>query len=94
MNEKIDKLIEWLNPQVTKDDRIVLPPIGVKQSRLLTRTQFRTRVRKILGIDKQCFQCSEYHFDGDLSMVERTGHLVCQNCAEGIINGTIKVREV
>ena len=93
MNEKIDKLIEWLNPQVTREDKIVLPPFGVESSRFYTRSEFRDEVRKILGIDKQCFQCLEYFFEHDLSVVEETGKLICQDCAEGIINGTIKVRE-
>lgn len=103
MNEKIDKLITWLNPQISRKglpdsdgqegERYILPPIGVETSRSFTRKEFREEIKKILGIDKQCFQCLEFHFLHDLSVIEETGELVCQDCAEGIIAGNIKVRE-
>lgn len=95
MNERIDNLIKWLDfPEVGDEKLLVLATKnGSDDSRLFTKEQVRKKIRKILGIDKQCFQCSDYHFDGDLSLVEGTENLVCQNCAEKIINGDIKLRE-
>ncbi len=94
MNEKIDKLIEWINPQTMSDGKMVLLPIGTEPSRLFTKSEFRNEIRKILGIDKQCFNCLEYYFDGDLSVVEETGNWICQDCAEGIISGSIKIKVI
>ena len=95
MNEKIDDLIKWLDfPEVGEEKFLVLPTKnGKDDSRLFTKDQVRKKIRRILGVDKQCFQCLEYHFDGDLSLVEGTEHYICQNCAEKIINGDIKLRE-
>ncbi len=87
MNEKIDKLIEVLNLKFNKDGYCITS-WGKK-----TRAGLRATIREVLGIDKQCFQCLEYFFDGDLSKVEETGQLVCESCAEGIISGSIKIKE-
>lgn len=87
MNEKIDKLIDYFKPYKVHDG---IYRIGATA---YSRKEIRDKIRKILGIDKQCFQCLEYHFEHDLSVIEETGNLVCQDCAEGIIGGSIKVRE-
>lgn len=75
-------------------ERFLLPSdCSIEDIRAFTRTELVNEIKKILGIDKQCFQCLEYCFEHDLSVVEETGNWVCQDCAEGIIGGDIKVKE-
>ena len=102
MNEKIDKLIDWLRIQTKTIDYKVYyvvkvinaEKLGRKNYEIISKDEFRNQIRKILGIDRQCFQCLDWHFEHDLSVVEGTDHMVCQNCAEGIISGDIKLREI
>ncbi len=61
------------------------------EGKITKRSELRGLIRKTLGIDKQCFQCSNYFFDYELSVVEGTPNLVCQGCAELIIGGKVKL---
>ena len=91
MNEKIDKLIDFLKlREVNYENYRINTDSGFD---VYSRRELREKIRKILGIDKQCFQCSEYCFEYDLSVVEETGNLVCQDCMEGIIGGNIKLKD-
>lgn len=101
MNEKIDKLIDCLKIETQTVDGVqyflFVPEKSETKNNIYeqkTKKELRDEIRKILGLDEQCFQCSEYCFKDDLSIVEGTNNLVCQDCAEKIINGTLKLREV
>lgn len=90
-NERIDNLIDYLNVKTQRqneDEYYFLTEEGA-QSRL-TVIQ---RVREILGADEKCFNCKKYKFKFELSVVEGTDKKVCQDCAEGILDGSVKLQE-
>jgi len=51
------------------------------------------KIRKILGLDKQCSQCFQWKFKYDLSLIEGTNKDICQDCLEKIMRGEQKVQE-
>lgn len=93
MNEKINDLIELFNlNRINGQDYEIIGESG--EVEIYTKGELKDKIRKTLGIDMQCFQCLEFHFQNDLSRVEETGQLICEKCAEGIIGGSIKVKEI
>lgn len=87
LNEKINNLIKYLCDEDKKIGKF-------KTTKgLESRTVIKTKIREILGIDEQCSQCLQFKFKYDLSLIEGTKEKICQDCAEKIIKGDLKVRE-
>lgn len=86
LNEKLNKLIDFLKIQ---------NKAGTYKTKngTLKKKVLKNEIKKILEIDKQCFQCLDYKFEHELSIVKDTEHLVCQDCLEGLLNGSIAVDE-
>lgn len=92
IDAELNKLIEVLNVPVEKDEE-GREYWNTTEGRIYQRHELRKVIREVLGLDKQCFQCQGYFYEWQLSQVEGTPDLVCQDCAEGIISGAVKLRE-
>lgn len=92
MNDRVDQLITVLKIE-QKSDSEGKKYYDTKNGSIYQRNELRDLIRRTLGIDKKCFQCDQWKFDGELVEVEDTGSFVCEECAKKIISGEVKLRE-
>lgn len=85
-DDKIDKVLKYLKVEKKKDINGNFF-YRTSEGKLSQQYELRQRIREILGIDKQCSQCLDWKFDGDLSIIENSDKLICQKCAEEILVG-------
>ena len=78
--KRIKKLIEFIRKNFTADEE-------------MSDEKLKKKLRKVLGMEKQCFKCLLYYFDDEVKVVEGTDKYVCDECAEKILAGRKKVRE-
>ena len=88
-NEKINKVLEYLDIPEDKERRGLLVTKDGSES----MTIIRIKVRKILGLDKQCSVCNQWKFKYDLSLIEDTEKEICQDCLEKVMRGELKLNE-
>ena len=90
-NQKIDDLLKYLDVEKIYTDKSgeqYITSDGAK-----TRLDTIEKIRQILGIDEMCVNCCKYKFKYDLVLVEGIGKKICQDCAEGLISGDLKINE-
>lgn len=77
IDRKISNVLEYLSISIKEKIKTKQGVIGVEE--------VKKNIRKILGIDKQCFQCLEDRFDYELILMEETKQYICQDCIERLI---------
>ena len=72
LDEKLENLIEYLLLKPEGQLKLFKVSKGFKN-----RNSLKKEIRKILGIDEQCFQCLDFHMKDEMSLVENTDKKVC-----------------
>lgn len=93
---QLDALLEYLKVKKTPERFDVTPTKGyydTNENKVYLDSELKERMRQILGIDKRCFNCQKWKFKYELTNLEGSALLVCQDCAEEIINGKTVIPE-
>lgn len=80
IDERLTKVLEYLCVKDSEKNKFRVKKSFVSEKRI------KRRLRNILGIDKQCFYCSKYKFNYELTLLRETKNYVCQDCVERLIN--------
>lgn len=90
-NNNIEKFLQYLGISFAENGTGFLEYKTLEG--LKKRGDIIEKARQILGVDEICFNCNKFKFKYDLVLVEGMAKKVCQECAEGLINGDLKINE-